>query len=122
MSFSYKKGVPVDSTEHGGGYVFDCRCLDNPGREERFKTMTGKDKGVIEFLEKNPEVDVFYKHIEGLVDASVKKYSARGFAHLSVSFGCTGGQHRSVYLAERLAKHLKNTVNVELKHREFPDL
>jgi RNase adaptor protein for sRNA GlmZ degradation len=119
-SFSYKKGLPKDKSENGGGFVFDCRAIHNPGRFEQYKKLSGKDKPVIEFLKTVPEMDEFLAHVFEMVDASVQKYIERDFTSLMVNFGCTGGQHRSVYSAERLAEHLKNKFNItmELKHIE----
>ncbi|HEV2129630.1 MAG TPA: RNase adapter RapZ [Longimicrobiaceae bacterium] len=120
-SFSYKQGYPEDSGGHGGGYVFDCRALHNPGRYEEYMDQCGCDAPVAEFLEEQPEVEEFWAHIIGLVDPHVRTFLTRGFTSLSVYFGCTGGQHRSVYFAERLARHLKEhfpDVNVRLSHRE----
>ncbi len=119
-SFSYKKGIPADPSGNGGGYVFDCRALPNPGRLPEFQHLTGKEQQVITYLESYPEVDDFLNAAFSLVDQSVGKYLERKFSHLSVLFGCTGGQHRSVYSAERLADHLRNNfpVKVVLHHRE----
>ena len=121
LSFSYKRGLPKDETGHGGGFVFDARSLPNPGREERFKPLTGKDTPVIEYLNQQQSVHQYLASVMSLVDASVSEYQRRGFKSLTVSFGCTGGQHRSVYLAEELAKQLrnKNGVHVVLQHREL---
>jgi len=122
FSFSFHGGgVPKDETGHGGGFVFDARGLPNPGREERFKALTGKDAPVIEYLEQQKSVPRFLDHAASLVDASVSDYQRRGFKNLMVSFGCTGGQHRSVYLAEQLAKYLrgKNGVEVIVRHLEL---
>ena len=119
-SFAYKKGIPEDSSGNGGGFVFDCRAVNNPGKYERYKPFTGLDEPVVRFLEEDGEIAVFLEHVYGLVDASVKRYMERGFTNLSVCFGCTGGQHRSVYSAQHLAEHLnkKFGVQVNLIHRE----
>lgn len=114
FSFSFHREVPVDAGGHGGGFVFDARSLPNPGREERFREVTGKDAPVIEYLEREPSVRSYLDHVFALVDSSVAAYKARGFSSLMVSFGCTGGQHRSVYLAEQLAKHLNGSAGVEV--------
>jgi len=120
-SFSFHRGLPKDETGHGGGYIFDARSLPNPGREERFKTLTGKDAPVAEYLNQQESVHQYLAHVLSLVDASISNYQSRGFKNLSVAFGCTGGQHRSVYLAEQLAKHLraKDGLDIVLCHREL---
>jgi aminoglycoside/choline kinase family phosphotransferase len=124
FSFSFHRGLPQDETGNGGGFVFDGRSLPNPGREESFKTLTGKDAEVIDYLNRQESVHQFLASVMSLVDASVSTYQRRGFKHLMVSFGCTGGQHRSVYLAEQLAKHLrdKDGVEVVVRHREQEQL
>jgi len=120
-SFSYKNGIPVDYTGNGGGFVFDCRSLPNPGRFQEYKSLTGKDKPVIDFLQDNPEVEKYLTHVFRIVDQSVVLYLDREFRHLQVNFGCTGGQHRSVYCATRLANHLLSSfpINVIQKHFEI---
>ena len=120
FSFSYRKGIPEDSSGNGGGYVFDCRSVHNPGKYERFKQLTGLDAPVIEFLEEDGEILRFLDNVYALVDAHVERFLQRGFTHLQVSFGCTGGQHRSAYSAQHLAEHLvaKYPVKVHLIHRE----
>jgi aminoglycoside/choline kinase family phosphotransferase len=117
-SFSYKKGIPVDESGNGGGFVFDCRGIENPGRYEQYKTIHGRNKPVMEFLERQTRMLDFLNSVFDIVDISVEDYIRRGFSNLAVSFGCTGGQHRSVYAADALAKHLKNKykVKVELCH------
>ena len=123
-SFSFHRGLPQDESGNGGGFVFDGRSLPNPGREERFKSLTGKDAAVIDYLNQQESVHQFLASVMSLVDASVSTYQGRGFKHLMVSFGCTGGQHRSVYLAEELAKHLRASDGVEVvvHHREQEQL
>jgi RNase adapter protein RapZ len=111
-SFSYKKGIPQDASGNGGGFVFDCRGIDNPGRHEAYKTITGRDKPVMEYLERQTRMQDFLNSVFDLVDISVEEYIRRGFSNLVVSFGCTGGQHRSVYAADALARHLKNKYKV----------
>lgn len=120
MSFSYRRGIPDDPSGNGGGYVFDCRAVHNPGRYDRYKLLTGLDRPVIEFLEADGEILRFLSDAYSLVDASVARYIKRGFTNLMVSFGCTGGRHRSVYSAEHMAEHInrKFGVEVELIHRE----
>jgi aminoglycoside/choline kinase family phosphotransferase len=121
FSFSFHKGLPKDESGNGGGFVFDGRSLPNPGREERFKALTGKDAPVIDYLNQQESVHQFLASVLSLVDASVSNYQQRNFKNLMVSFGCTGGQHRSVYLAEQLAKRLRGRsgVEVSLRHLEL---
>ncbi len=119
QSFSYKKAMPSDPSPNGGGFVFDCRALPNPGREKRFADNTGRDECVAQYLENCPEVHEFRKHVFALVDQSVDNYLDRHFTHLFVCIGCTGGQHRSVYFAEQLADHLRHKyagIHVKLEH------
>jgi aminoglycoside/choline kinase family phosphotransferase len=119
QSFSYKGGMPKDQGSHGGGYVLDCRCLPNPGRQIVFKTQSGLDADVIAYLSKQDEVDRWTRSAFSMIDQAVEDYGRRNFTDLFVAFGCTGGQHRSVYLAERLAKHLRDQgVSVVVSHRE----
>jgi hypothetical protein len=124
FSFSFHRALPADESGHGGGFVFDCRGIPNPGREERFKNLTGKDAAVIEYLNQQKSVHQFLASVMSLVDASVSNYQRRGFKSLMVSFGCTGGQHRSVYLADQLAKYLggRNGVDVVVRHLELENL
>ncbi len=124
FSFSYRGGIPRDETGHGGGFVFDARSVPNPGRHERFKPLTGKDAPVIEFLERQPSAHEFLSHAASLVKASIEAYQRRGFTSLSVSFGCTGGQHRSVYFAEQLAKQLRERKGIEVvvRHLELENM
>jgi aminoglycoside/choline kinase family phosphotransferase len=113
-SFSYKEGVPKEKGPHGGGYIFDCRGIINPGRYAAYKYLTGKDEIVKQFLERESNMPEYLDHVYGLVSLNVEDYLARGFEQLSVAFGCTGGQHRSVYAAEQLAKYLENRYNVKI--------
>ena len=120
-SFSYRNGLPPDETGHGGGYVFDCRAVPNPGRDPVYATQTGLDRPVIAYLEAAPETLAFWTHVAPLIDAHVDEFKRRRFSDLSVAFGCTGGQHRSVYFAERLTRHLRERhpdVAVRLEHGE----
>ena len=119
-SFSYKKGIPEDHTGNGGGYVFDCRAIHNPGKYEQYKALTGRDWQVRTFLENDGEILSFLMNVYALVDAHVDRFISRGFTSLMVSFGCTGGQHRSVYCAESVARHLSGRpgVKIHLIHRE----
>src|SRR6476620_4035444 len=117
-SFSYRKGIPQDDSGNGGGFVFDCRGILNPGRIQEFKTMHGRDKSVKDYLEQQTRMNEFLNSVFDLVDITVEDYIGRGFESLVVSFGCTGGQHRSVYAADALARHLRNKfkVKIEMKH------
>ncbi len=119
-SFSYKRGIPVDETGNGGGFVFDCRALNNPGRHKEYRELTGKDRKVIDFLDKQEDMKLFLKQTKKLVENALENYIERGFVSLMVSYGCTGGRHRSVYAAEYLAAELrkKYSIKIELKHRE----
>jgi RNase adaptor protein for sRNA GlmZ degradation len=120
-SFAYKKGIPADSTGNGGGYVFDCRSVNNPGKYEYYRQFNGTDPEVIKFLEDDGEVFTFLDSVYKLVDAHAKRFIERKFTNLQVCFGCTGGQHRSVYCAEHLARHLmdKFDIKVTITHREL---
>jgi aminoglycoside/choline kinase family phosphotransferase len=121
VSFSFHRGLPEDESGNGGGFVFDARSIPNPGREERFQALTGRDAPVIEYLEQQESARQFFANAMALVEASVSDYRQRGFKHLMVSFGCTGGQHRSVYFAEQAARRLRERGGVEvvLEHREL---
>ncbi len=124
FSFSFHQDQPKDESGNGGGFVFDGRSLPNPGREERFKTLTGKDAPVIDYLNQQESVHQFLAGVLSLVDSSINNYQQRGFKNLMVSFGCTGGQHRSVFLAEQLAKRLRarNGLEVKVRHLELEKL
>ncbi|MDY0175221.1 MAG: RNase adapter RapZ [Bacteroidales bacterium] len=120
-SFAYKKGIPIDQSGNGGGYVFDCRGLENPGKFEHYRHFTGEDPQVIQFLEEAGEVNTFLDHAYALMDKHVQRYMERKFTHLMCCFGCTGGQHRSVYCARHMSEYLskKYDINVHLYHREL---
>jgi len=121
FSFSFHHKMPADETGNGGGFVFDARCLPNPARLEQYRSLTGRDTPVIDYLNQQESVHQYLASVLSLVDASVNRYQSRGFKSLMVSFGCTGGQHRSVYLAEQLAKHLRasNGAEVVVRHIEL---
>ena len=120
-SFAYKKGIPADTTGNGGGYVFDCRSINNPGKYEHYRQFNGMDQEVIKFLEDDGEVNTFLESVYKLTDAHVQRFIERKFTHLQVCFGCTGGQHRSVYCAEHLGQYLSHKYNVKVTvtHREL---
>jgi hypothetical protein len=120
-SFSYKiNGYPKDETENGGGFVFDCRGILNPGRIPEFKAQTGRDKPVKDFLEQQTKMPEFLNSVYNLVDIAVEDYMQRGFGSLMINFGCTGGRHRSIYAADAVARHIRNKfgVKIELNHIE----
>jgi hypothetical protein len=114
ISFSYKRGIPDDTSGNGGGFVFDCRAIHNPGRYEPYKKLTGMDAPVIEFLEKESNIAGFLEHAYALVDEMVDTYKRRGFTHIQVCCGCTGGQHRSVYSAEHIARQVADKFGVRV--------
>jgi RNase adaptor protein for sRNA GlmZ degradation len=120
ISFSLKKGLPEDPTGNGGGYIFDCRAIQNPGVLDEYKPLTGMQQPVIDYLEKQSGTAFFKEHVFALIEQSVNRYIEREFTDLMVCFGCTGGQHRSVYFAEQMAAHLqkKFPVHIKLEHRE----
>ncbi len=123
FSFSYRRGYPDPVDGHGGGFVFDCRSVPNPGREPEYRGLTGLDSSVKDFIEKNPASEAFWSRVRDLSEAHVSEYVRRGFESLTASFGCTGGQHRSVYFTERLADHVRGVfpdVRVRVQHREEP--
>ncbi len=119
-SFSYKKGLPKTSSQHGGGFIFDCRFLHNPGRYEPYKALTGRDEPVINFLQQHSDMPIFLNNVRHIVDAAVENYLERSFDHLSIYFGCTGGKHRSVFAADQIANYLheKYGIRIQLQHRE----
>ena len=119
-SFSYKRGIPKDDSGNGGGFVFDCRFIHNPGRYQAYKKQTGRDQEVIDFFEKESTIQHFVEQVKGIVEDAVENYIERGFANLCINFGCTGGQHRSVFSADSIAQHLeaKYDIKVILQHRE----
>ena len=121
FSFAYKKGIPLDDSGNGGGYIFDCRALENPGKYEKFRLFTGLDKEVIDYLEEEGGIKKYLSNVYDMLDAHVKRFIERKFTHLQVCFGCTGGQHRSVYCAQHLAEHIAKRFNVRVKltHREL---
>jgi RNase adaptor protein for sRNA GlmZ degradation len=126
-SFSYKKsGIPKDESENGGGFVFDCRFIYNPGREEKFMKLTGKDKEVIAFLDNDGPMQKFLDSVYYVIESSIEVYLTRDFTSLMISFGCTGGQHRSVYAAEKLKTYIEekfhNKLLVTIAHTEFPEI
>ncbi|MFW5944700.1 MAG: RapZ C-terminal domain-containing protein [Bacteroidota bacterium] len=122
-SFSYRRGIPYDNSGNGGGYVFDCRGILNPGKFEKYMMLTGKDPEVIDFFEKNTKIHEYLKHVYQLVKINIENYMTRDFSSLMVNFGCTGGQHRSVFCAEWLARQLQNNYNVlvKLNHLELTE-
>lgn len=118
-SFSYKNGIPEDKSGHGGGFAFDCRGILNPGRLDEFKFQTGRDQAVIDYLETHTRMPEFIKSAIGMIEISVDDFLARKFTNLEVNFGCTGGQHRSVYAADQIAKYLSNnypSADVQVQH------
>ncbi len=122
-SFSYRRGYPEDEGGHGGGFVFDCRALPNPGRYLEYRSLTGLDGAVAEFIEGDAQVEAFWDNVSALVDRQIAEYVRRGFTSLTVNFGCTGGQHRSPYFAERLHRHITDRfpdVKALVSHREEP--
>jgi len=122
-SFSYRRGIPYDDSGNGGGYVFDCRGILNPGKFERYMMLNGKDQEVIDFFEKNTVIYDYLEHVFQLVKTNLESYIDRNFTHLMVNFGCTGGQHRSVFCAEWLAQRIRNKYNVavDLNHLELKE-
>jgi len=126
-SFSYlKSGIPVDETPHKGGFVFDCRYIKNPRWEKTLQNLTGKDKPVIDFLDNTKSMQDFLKNIQGIISDAIDNYISREFTSLMISFGCSGGQHRSMYAAEEIHRFLLNKYNgkiqITLAHMEYPEL
>ena len=126
-SFGYKKsGIPADDTPNNGGFVFDCRYIKNPRWDTELENLNGKDQPVIDFLDSEEQMQEFMNNVKSIITEVIENYISRDFTNLMISFGCTGGQHRSVYAAEELNKFLKNTfrekINVNLTHIEFPEL
>ena len=125
-SFSYKKGgIPKDNSGNGGGFAFDCRGILNPGRIEEYKQQTGKDQPVQEFLETKTEMPKFLENIKNLISINIENYLNRDFEHLQINFGCTGGQHRSVYAAEKITEFIREKypeATVKINHDEQPQL
>lgn len=121
VSFSYKNGIPADDNGNGGGFVFDCRLLPNPGRLPAYCEFTGQDQVVIDFLMKEPEVLEYVNNVKAMLSQVIDAYHGREFKSLLICFGCTGGQHRSVYIAETIAEWLalKFPVSVHIEHREL---
>ena len=113
-SFSYKKGIPADTSENGGGFVFDMRGILNPGRVDEYKKQSGLDKPVQDFLEQRTKMNGFLNSVWDLIDITVEDYLKRGFSSLQINFGCTGGQHRSVFAAEQTARHLRNKYKLKV--------
>lgn len=120
QSFSYRRGIPIDNSGNGGGFVFDCRFIHNPGRYQPYKQLTGRDPSVIDFLTEKSNIGEFITHVKQVVTPAVENYLERNFAHLTINFGCTGGQHRSVYSADQIAAYLEQEYDVQvvLTHRE----
>ncbi len=121
-SFGYQfSGIPEDSSGNNGGFVFDCRFLPNPGRETKFAGLTGKDEEVVAYLDQFPQVQLFLENVKAILDLAISNYLQRGFTRLMISFGCTGGQHRSVYCAEQIKNYLQTKpVIINLFHAELP--
>lgn len=122
-SFSYRRGIPYDDSGHGGGYVFDCRGILNPGKFERYMMLNGKDPEVVEFLEKNTKIYDYLEHTFQLVKTNLDNYIERSFSNLMINFGCTGGKHRSVFCAEWMANRIRNNYDiiVNLNHLDLKE-